>query len=127
MDEDENIYSQDPWAKRAGKAYAHGNLLEFLKESVAMGLMLIAGILGLLAMFAVPLQGAFEVIYWLETAEWANYDWYWYLGHETAFSIANTEFKGVNAIIHYVLDCWISLPFGIVGTITYFAIVGDGY
>ena len=103
------------WLRRAGRAFVNRELFSFLTGTICFVALVILVLAAGVASLAVPVQGFIEVLVWLKTAEWANYDWYWYLGDDRGASLTDTHLEGLNKVIGYVLNSWISLPFSIVG------------
>ena len=76
---------------------------------------LLFGGLGLILCLALPTQMAIELVGWLQSAEWANYDTIWLLGEEVARDYYSTDMKGLNFIVHWTMDIWVSIPVALVG------------
>ena len=67
-----------------------------------------------LPMFALPAQILIEGFVWLRDAEFMNYDWYDFLGADLTNTLTSTDYAGVNKIVAWVLDAWVSIfPTGI--------------
>ncbi len=87
---------------------------------------LFIGLLGLAIMvplFAVPAQAAYEVVHWLQQASWLNYDWYMLTGYSVDQVDLGSDLQGATAILRWLMDTWVSLPFTIVAGGIFSAIV----
>ena len=77
----------------------------------------------MLPMFAVPAQAVYEVVHWLREASWVNYDWYMLTGYSVDQVDLGPDLKGATSTLRWVMHTWVSLPFTIVASGIFRAIV----
>lgn len=120
-----NEHDEDRWTFRAGRAWRERRFIGFVVKSIlALFTTLVFGIIYLAATvlaFAVPFQAVRECIVWLKTAEWDHYDWVDYLGYDEALRLTSSDAKGLNVIMAWVLDSWVSVPISAVSLVVLMA------
>lgn len=103
------IGDKENWIARAKKARAEGLLLSLLEEGFVSLFLFVLNWSIVVCFLSIPIQAAGEAVYWLRYGEFANFDWYDLLGKEYFSEWTATELVGLNKLIVWVLDAWISV------------------
>ena len=94
---------------RARKARADGLLFSFLEDGFVYLFLLLLTWIIVICFLLLPIQGLGEVLYWLKYGEFANFDWYDLFGKDYFFAWTATDLVGLNKLIAWALDAWVSV------------------
>ena len=94
----------------------------FLGDTLGFAILIVILLAAFALMSALPIQAALEAIFWLRDGEFMNYDWVDYLGTDHADRLTSSDFVGVNKIVHWILNSWISALLCIVGFLVFISI-----
>ena len=100
---------REGWIGKARKARADGLLFSFLEEGLVSLLFSVLIWILVICLLLLPIQGVGEVLYWLKYGQFANFDWYDLFGREYFSAWTATEFVGLNRLIDWALDAWVSV------------------
>ncbi|OYW58153.1 MAG: hypothetical protein B7Z31_08390 [Rhodobacterales bacterium 12-65-15] len=103
------IGDKESWIGRARKARADGLLFSFLEDGLVYLFLSVLIWILVICFLLLPIQGVGEVIYWLRFGQLANFDWYDLFGREYFYAWTATDFIGLNRLIDWALDAWISV------------------
>jgi hypothetical protein len=75
---------------------------------------------GILAMFALPVQGVVETYQWLRAGEWPNYIVSGFLPEEALLWVFGDadDWIGLRKLIGNVVQWWVSIPVAVGGFLT---------
>jgi hypothetical protein len=100
---------KESWFTRAKKARADGLLASFLEEGLVQLLVFVLYPVLLICWFSLPIQAFGEALYWFKHAEFYNFDWYDLFGRECFTPWTTTDFAGLNKVLDWALDTWVSI------------------
>ena len=79
------------------------------KEAVLLPFNALGMALGIIMILAPPIQAIIEFIWWLQYAQWPGFDLTYLSGAFPQLSMPSTGLLGLNRIMEWLWDVWISI------------------
>jgi uncharacterized membrane protein len=79
---------------------------------------------GMTMVLALPIQAMIEVAWWLRFAEWPRFDLIFLSHIVPSIGAPTTGFVGLDQVIDWLWDAWLSVPIALVSGLIFFALVG---
>jgi len=97
------------WLQKAKKARADKLFLSFVEETIGALLLGLLAVVCFICIVTLPAQAVFESAYWFKFGSLANFDWYDLVGHQYLDRWTSSDFAGMNKILMWAFDAWISI------------------
>jgi hypothetical protein len=94
---------------KAKQAWANGEFPSFVEGIIGNLILWLLGWLCFICFITLPAQAIFETGYWFKYGELANFDWYDLLGHAHLDQYTSSDFAGLNKILIWGFDSWVSV------------------
>ena len=120
--------SQTDLIKKSKKIIAEEGVFEFCMVAIEQSFVFSLKLISFISALAIPIQLCAQSLYWIKTGVWLDVTWLIFMDKSTIAGLLSSEFVGLNIIIEYVLDSWISIPITIAGLFLspIFSAIADG-